>query len=308
MPLGFPLRSLLLKGEAVSKVYDVVASRIISCLESGTAPWRKPWIGGGPCNLVSRKDYSGINVLLLGCTPYASRYWLTYKQASTLGGNVRRGEKSTPIVFYSPLPAKTNASGEVESSSVGRCVLRYYSGFNLEQCEGIEAPEETNEAGRDVPPITLAEELFEGMPKRPMVYHGHGQAYYAPAVDEVRMPDRVRFESSEAYYSTLFHELAHSTGHKSRLNRLKGGSFGDSAYAAEELVAEVAACMVLASIGLESTLEQSASYCDGWAKRLRGMTSSQAVCRALTAATKAADWIRGTHSACKVDEAEAVNA
>ena len=283
----------------MTKVYDLVASRIVSCLESGVAPWRKPWIGGGPRSLVSRKDYSGINVLLLGCTPYASRYWLTYKQAATLGGNVRKGEKSTPIVFYSPLPPKVTGSGEVESSSVGRAVLRYYSGFNIEQCEGIDAPEEVIEAGRDVPAITLAEELFEGMPKRPMVYHGHGQAYYVPAIDEVRMPDRVRFESSEAYYSTLFHELAHATGHKSRLDRIKGGSFGGSAYASEELVAEVASCMVLASIGLESTLEQSASYCDGWAKRLRGMTSSQAVCRALTAATKAADWIRGTHAGCK---------
>jgi antirestriction protein ArdC len=296
-----------LKGEAVSKVYDVVASRIISCLESGTAPWRKPWIGGGPCNLVSRKDYSGINVLLLGCTPYASRYWITYKQAQSLGGNVRKGEKSTPIVFYSPLPAKTNASGEVESSSVGRCVLRYYSGFNLEQCEGIEKPEEAREV-REVPPIDIVEEVVQSMPKRPYIYHGHGQAYYVPATDEVRMPDRAVFETSEAYYSTLLHELAHATGHKSRLNRTKGSSFGSTSYAAEELVAEVASCMVLGYLGLDSTLEQSAAYCDGWAKRLRGMTSSQAVCRALTAASKAADWIRGTHSACKVDEAEAVNA
>lgn len=288
----------------MSKVYDIVASRILAAIESGTVPWRQPWIGGRPANLVSGKAYTGINTLLLGCSSYDSRWWLTFKQAKALGGSVRKGEKASPIVFYAPLPPKINGDGEVEGSSMGRAVLRYYSGFNLEQCEGIEAPEAATLAERpDLPPIEALEVTIERMPKRPEIHIGSERATYSPISDLVKVPTRLRFDSREAYYSTLLHELAHATGHRSRLNRLKpcGGS---RCYAEEELVAEVASCMVLAEHGIESETGQTAAYCAGWASRIRGMSSTQAVCRSLTAAVKAADWILGRSAAAAAAEAE----
>lgn len=279
----------------MSKVYDMVLDRIIGSLESGNIPWSRPWIGGSPANLKTRRNYSGINVFLCGCNSFRSRYFLTYKQASEMGGQVRKGEKSTPIVFYSPLPerAKTNASGEIELKR--GAILRYYSAFNLDQIDGIEDPDAAELESAGTPdPIQAVEDLVAAMPNRCPIEWGGQRAFYVPSLDRISMPDRERFTDSVRMYSVLLHELAHSTGHRSRLGRFKAGDVGNvTSYAAEELVAEVAACCTLASVGIDPPIEQAAAYCDGWASRLRSMTSAQAVCKALTAAARAADYMQG---------------
>jgi len=137
-------------------------------------------------------------------------------------------------------------------------------------------------------------ETVEAMPKRPPILWGGTTACYRPATDEVTMPDRSRFADAPSLYSTLLHELAHATGHKDRLGRRRD-AVGRSlvGYAAEELVAEVASCLVMQAAGLEPRVEESAAYCESWSRHLRGLDSAQAVCRAMTAAVKAADWIQG---------------
>lgn len=277
-----------------SKVYEMVRDRILGALERGVAPWRCPWVGGGrPTNLVTRREYSGINLILTQCSG-RSRWWLTYRQAAALGGQVRRGEKSTPIVFYSPIVTKSREDG-TKARVEGACILRYYSAFSLDQVEGIPDPDLGEPEGRHNPdPIEAIEAMVESMPKRPPILWGGTTACYRPATDEVTMPDRSRFSDASALYSTLLHELAHATGHKDRLGRRKNAA-GRSlvGYAAEELVAEVASCLVMQAAGLEPRVEESAAYCESWSRQLRGMDSAQAVCRAMTAAVKAADWIQG---------------
>lgn len=280
----------------MSKVYDLVRDRIVTALESGVSPWSKPWIGGAPANLKSGRSYSGINVFLCGCNTFRSRYFLTYKQAAELGGQVKRGEKATPIVFYSPLPGRVERtpSGEV---SLGRdgCVMRYYSAFNLDQIDGIEDPDLAEGLSTVAPdPIHEIESLVESMPNRCAIEWIGQRAYYSPLTDTVTMPDRERFSDSVRMYAVLLHELAHSTGHRSRLARFKTGDASKgTAYAAEELVAEVASCLTLASLGIDPPIDEASSYCAGWAQRIRGMNSAQAVCRAMSAASRAADYMLG---------------
>src|SRR5262249_37938096 len=197
-------------------VYQVITDRVIALLQQGTIPWQKPWQGAelAPQNLVSRKAYRGVNVFLLHAMSYTSPYWLTFKQAQELGGHVRKGEKACPVVFWKWL--EVEREGERERVPF----LRYYSVFNVAQCEGIEghvpsAPGSTREHS----PVEAAERIFQGMPKRPDVRHGLAQAFYSPSGDYVGMPAPEQFRSGEDYYSVLFHELTHSTGHESRLAR-----------------------------------------------------------------------------------------
>jgi antirestriction protein ArdC len=273
-------------------VYEIVTERIIEQLQRGVAPWRKPWTGtdGLPTNLVSGKAYRGINVWLLSMAGYASPYWVTYKQAQALGGNVRKGEKATPVVYYSRFDTKdTNPDGSKRQA----WVIRYYSVFNVAQCDGLTVPD-TAERPAFVP-LEEAARIVEHMPHAPKIEHGKDGAYYRPSADSVGMPDADRFDTSENYYSTLFHELAHSTGHTSRLDRpevMKTVHFGSADYSREELVAEMGAAYLCAQAGITATLSQHAAYLENWIKALRG--DSQLVVRAASAAQKAADYIMGT--------------
>lgn len=274
-------------------VYQIVTDRVISLLEAGTVPWRKPWAGGDyqfPRNLASGKAYRGVNVWLLSCAGFGSPYWVSYKQARDRGGNVRKGEKSSLAVFWKRLDIDDKQTGERKFVPL----LRYYNVFNVEQCEGLDYPKPEARAVDNFDAIAAAEAIVEAMPARPEITHNEPRAYYQRSTDRVNMPKRETFDAEAEYYSCLFHELTHSTGHESRLARLanENTNFGSSTYAKEELLAEMGASYLSASAGiLHRTVDNSASYIASWLGRLRD--DRKLVVMAAAAAQRAADFILG---------------
>jgi len=276
-------------------VYQIITDRLLALLEQGTVPWRKPWNygrEGGPLNLASRRYYQGINCFLLACTAFGSPYWLTYRQAQGLGGTVRKGEKGSPVIFWKIYEKE---DPEAEDGKKRLPMLRYYTVFNVEQCEGITSPAPDETTWKEHNPIEAAEAVQLAMPNRPIVEIGGTRAYYSPGFDRVRVPELFRYNKAEEYYSTLFHELAHSTGHKTRLNRegiTDPHFFGDAVYSREELVAEMSAAFICGHVGIENvTIQNSASYLQSWIKTLRG--DKKLAITAGAQAQKAADYILG---------------
>ena len=274
-----------------ASAYQVITDRIISLLEQGTVPWQKPWTGSDEAmSLVTQKAYRGINRFLLNISGYACPYWATLRQINKMGGKVQKGEKSTPIVFWKWLEKKDQETGEVKQLPV----LRYYWVFNIEQTEGIKVPEPDKPAERKFTPIEQCEIIIEYMPNRPVIQHKVQAAWYRPSADLINMPLPETFKNDESYYSTLFHELAHATGHESRLNRATltdMAPFGTSNYSREELVAEMTASMLCGETGIiNQTIQNSAAYIQGWLGKLRG--DSRLVVQAAAQAQKAADCIR----------------
>jgi antirestriction protein ArdC len=277
---------------ASRSVYEIVTARILEQLEHGVVPWRKPWRAELPCNLISGKAYRGVNVFLLASQGYGSRYWLTFQQTAKLGGHVKRGEHSTLVTFWHIGDERTRTCDDGTTEKTRPFLLRYYNVFNLEQTEGIDIPRVSSRPA--VNPVEQCAAIVEGMPHAPKQEQS-SHAWYRPATDTVGMPARGLFNSSEEYYSTLFHELTHSTGHASRVGR-EGieqlNTFGSESYSREELVAEMGAAMLSGISGIETkTLENSASYLQSWITRLRG--DSRLVISAASAAQKAADYILG---------------
>lgn len=274
-----------------ARVYDQITERIIALLEQGTVPWHKPWKAqtGLPRNLVSQKPYRGINVFLLIAAGYESPFWLTFRQAIQLGGAVRKGEKACPIVFWKQLAVEDEERKEPRNIPL----LRFYHVFNVAQCDGIEpaTPEkETLPNG-----ITKPVEIVANMPQPPLIKHGMTRAFYAPREDYVGMPMRERCGNEDEYYSTLFHELVHSTGHASRLNRVtltESAGFGSNPYCKEELVAELGAAFLCGQAEIaERTINNSAAYLQGWLEQLRN--DRTLIVQAAAQAQKAADFILG---------------
>jgi antirestriction protein ArdC len=267
--------------------YEIVTESIIKQLESGVAPWRKPWRTEMPANLISKKEYRGINLFLLAVLGYGSRFWLTYRQARALGGNVRKGQHGSQVVFWKfGEYSKENEQGEAEKHT--SILLRYYTVFNLEQCEGIKSPALVPV----VNPIEKCETIVRLMPNPPRSEQD-SQACYRPSNDTVGMPARSAFHFAEEYYSTFFHELTHSTGHPSRVGRegiMNHNPFGSEDYSKEELVAEMGAAMLCGVAGVESrTLDNSAAYLQTWINRLK--SDSRLIVSAAAQAQKAADYI-----------------
>lgn len=279
-----------------SDTYAAVTGRILDALEQGTAPWRRPWqkISGQPANALTGRAYRGVNVVLLGLSPYADHRWVTYLQASELGGHVRKGEASTEVVFWKPADRSREGEGEEPKRRVP--LLRTYRVFNAEQCEGLRlAPVGDELRARSAERIPRAESVLRHMPDPPAVVEGQRSAWYAPGEDSVGVPDISRFETADAYYATIFHELGHATGHPARLNRpgVRGTvRFGSEDYSREELVAEFASGFLCAAIGLDNSLMgNSAAYVAGWLRALRN--DAKAVVIAAGQAQRAADWIFG---------------
>jgi len=278
-------------------VYEIITDRIVKALENGTCPWHQPWNGKefAPRNLLSGKPYRGINAFLLAMFQNDNPYWLTFKQALQLGGNVRKGEKGMPVVFWTEWQPKNDKREPDDRDAIP--ILRYYTVFHADQCEGIETPALPNIALHEFARIEACEAIVNGMPSsRAKIEHKQPRAFYSPANDTVNMPSAERFESSALYYKTLFHELAHSTGHTSRLNR-KGiaelNVFGSDEYGREELVAEMTAAFLCGHAGINPFTEAtSASYLAGWLKAIKG--DSKLVVIAAAQAQKAADWILQT--------------
>jgi len=277
-----------------SSVYSIVTEQIIRQLEAGVAPWRRPWRCEPPCNLISGKPYRGINPFLLSPQGFGSRYWLTFNQAIKIGGHVRKGEKSSMVTFWNIGPEKITTSPEGITRKSKPILLRYYNVFNLEQTKNIADKLGIGSATPRVPDIAQCERIIANMPNRPHMDQS-SRACYRPATDTVSMPSRAAFESSEAFYSTLFHELTHSTGHASRIGR--DGiehieNFGSESYSKEELIAELGASMLSGVTGISpATIDNSASYLQSWIKVLKG--DAKLIVQAASGAQKASDYILG---------------
>jgi antirestriction protein ArdC len=285
-------------GNKRGSVYEVITDRIISMLEKGTVPWQKPWkvATGLPRNLISKKPYRGINTLLLHSMSYESPFWLTFHQAQQLGGMVRKGERACPVVFGKRVKEQDEQTGEENTYTV----LRLYNVFNTNQIQGLKnipAPVETPATVN-----TTAADIVALMPQRPEIKHGLAKAFYSPSTDIVAMPDRARFETEAGYFATLFHELTHSVGHPSRLNRptlMESAGFGSNPYCKEELIAEMGAAFLCGHAGIENTMENSAAYLQNWLEQLQN--DKTLIVQAAAQAQKAADFILGT----KFDETPA---
>jgi len=269
-------------------IYSEITQSIIEQLETGAAPWIKPWKADSSAdkNLVSQKPYQGINRLLLGMSSMVKGFsvpvWASYKQWEAIGANVKKGEKGTKIVFYSPVSKENKQTGDLEKYAV----LKTYFVFNAAQVEGIDiVPAETVAA--EFTAVELAEQRI--IKTGAAISHGGDAAFYMPSADRIQLPNKSAFDSEANYYATAFHELAHWTGSKNRLDRdLDKGRFGNPAYAFEELVAEMSAAFLCSDYGIQGELRH-AGYIGHWLKALR--EDSKAVFKAAALAQKAADYI-----------------
>lgn len=275
-------------------IYQEVTEKIMSEPEKGRIPWRCPWAKGGvglPTNLDSGKQYRGLNSALLSIPDYSSNYWLTYKQACAKGGQVRKGEKGTRIIFWKMLEKENQeAKGGKESIPL----LKTYCVFNLDQIEGIEKP--SIEPDKTVfSPIEACEKMVaEFALGFAPIRHCGTRAFYLPSDDSITLPDREVFFGSEGYYATLFHEAVHAPGHKSRLNRegVQGSSFfGDEVYSQEELIAEMGSAYICAMAGItnDNLIQNSGAYISSWMAALR--QDKKLFFKACVAGQKACDYI-----------------
>ena len=291
----------------MSKHYEKITDQIIKMLEGGTIPWRKPWNAAGsvPTSLSSGKPYRGMNQMILGMTAlienYSSPFWGTYRQIEAHGGQIRKGERSTSVILWKPIE-KINEEGE----KVKRFFMTTFAIFNAEQAEwpnGIPAGPEMI----DHDPIAEAEAIASAyFANGPAFSAGGDRAFYSPSLDAIRIPEMGTFGNVAEYYSTLFHEMTHSTGHALRLNRdgvTEGHYFGTPDYSKEELVAEMGAAFLCATVGINpnENLSNSAAYIASWLKALNN--DPKMIVEAASKAQKAADLIVGASVANEESEA-----
>lgn len=287
-------------------VYERITAAIVAELEKGVLPWRKPWTSGCSGTPVVRlprrangERYRGVNVLMLWAAAaakgYASPFWMTYKQATTLGGQVRKGEKGEMVVYANVIEKKVTAEdGSEEERRIP--FMKGYTVFNAEQIDGlpekfyvVEAEPETpaESETRDKKRVERAEEFFKNTGMN--VHHGGDRAFYNLFTDHVQMPEFEDFRDEVGYYSTLAHEGVHWTGHTTRLDR-EFGTFGTEPYAREELVAELGAAFLCADLDLvPETRPDHAAYIGSWLKILKD--DKKAIFKAATKAQAAADFL-----------------
>jgi antirestriction protein ArdC len=293
-------------------VYCTVTSQIIDAIEKGVGNWRMPWHTTGrdafsPINITSKKAYRGINTLCLWAAADAKGYdsgeWGTYKQWQERKAQVRKGEKSTTVVFwkFANDARETQDGGEDVPACASRLMFaRAYSVFNASQVDGYTAkPEPLPAIGER---IACAETFFSTTGAR--LSHGGNRAFYSPAEDRIQMPRFEAFAEKLSYYGTLAHEHIHWTSKAERCDRQLGKRFGDSAYAAEELIAELGAAFVCAQLGLESEpREDHAQYIQSWLKVLKA--DKRAIFTAASKAQQACDWLVNRAGSLSVAEVAA---
>ena len=304
------------KGIQRDNLYRDITDKIIAELEQGIVPWVQPWTStrqlcplGLPVNGLTRRSYSGINILLLWSAleerGFASPYWVTFKQCIAMGGSVRKGEKGTHVYFadkFVPQKEKTRAA-ETGDEPNAIAFLKRYTVFNAEQCDSlpkglIAAPVTKSE--RQIVPEAEALIAATGADFRV----GGDQAFYVPSEDFIRIPNQTAYPDQINYYRTAFHELGHWTGHKTRLDRNLTTKFGTVDYAREELVAEMATAFVCASLGIVPTVRH-ADYIGNWLQVLK--EDGKAIVRAASLASKACDFILAfkaeAHSSTDLEQA-----
>jgi antirestriction protein ArdC len=275
-------------------IYEIITDRILDQLEKGTIPWHKPWTGGldRAYNYVSNKAYSVLNQMLL---KHADAY-LSFKQIQDLGGKIKKGAKSEIVTFWKIIPIKEK---DKDGNEVTRRIpiLRYYNVFWIGDTEGIERKEVERVAHDPVEEAENIINLYMNSENHPRLEREKtsNRAYYRPSTDTVVVPEIGQFHNVEEYYSVLFHELTHSTGAESRLNRIKAGQvhFGSESYSKEELVAEIGAATLTNIAGLETekSFNNSADYIKGWSSALK--ENKRMIVEASSKAGKAVNYILG---------------
>lgn len=278
-----------------NKTFDIatiVTNQIIEALEKGTIPWKKPWKTLTPMNLITKHEYQGINLLLLSLSDQSSPYYLTFKQLQYLGGSLKQGTKGYRVIYWKVIEYKRKTKdNEIERLEIP--MMRYYTVFNIEQCFGIpenKIPKETN----NFKPIKTCEDIVNNMPGKPHIIAAQSSYYYR-SMDTIGIPDKDDFTSEEEYYSTLFHEIVHSTGHVNRLNRFLPLSAYDAVdeYSEEELIAELGNAYLCAHTHISpKTIDNQTGYINHWLSRLNN--NKRLLIKASSAAKKAVDYILGT--------------
>lgn len=270
----------------------MVTNLIIQRLEAGVVPWHMPWktAGAMPRNLMSKKTYRGFNFWYLLSMGFERPFFLTFNQVKELGAAVRKGAKSFQVVFWKMMESREDPLKKIP-------YLRYYRVFHVDDVEGIPASKlpANEQHDQDFDPVGECDRLVELWNDSPKIVQGAEYACYVPAIDTVRIPNPRRFFKAEEYYSTLFHELVHSTGHARRLNRhskFPNHKFGSADYSQEELVAEMGAAYLCGVCGIENaTIDNSAAYINGWLQKLKN--DKKFVLQAASYAQLATDYIIG---------------
>jgi antirestriction protein ArdC len=280
--------------------YQRITNEVIQHLEKGEIVWRKGWSSAGlPKNIYSGNTYRGWNVFWLNFATilyqYKTPYFLTFKQATAAGGHIKKGEKGHLITYWAtikPGANKNTSDNETDDERTFR-VPKFFTVFNLDQTEGVNLPQAENQIKTEFETIQACEAIIEAMPQRPEIRHGGARAFYVPSHDYVQLPQRELFKSNAEYYSTAFHELAHATGHQSRLNReelVASDGFGNELYSKEELTAEFTAAFLTGICGIEQpVIENNAAYIQGWLRELKN--DKRLLLKAATQAQQAADFV-----------------
>ena len=290
---------------ATQKQYDAITNWMIDALDEGYIPWRRPWANATsgnlnrPHNAATGHTYKGLNPLILSFTAWRKGYltnqWLTYLQAESLGGNVIRGERSTLVSFWKIVQAKKESEDDKPNSFP---VLKMPRLFNVAQCENLKLPNRENVAPEDPKwtPQEKAQSIIDsyiGKHGPKVMRFGGDDAFYSPSHDFIQMPEQNQFANPDGFYAVAFHEMGHSTGHSSRLQRFgdndKSAKFGSPVYSKEELIAEMTSAFLADESGIESTLKNSAAYIKNWLRVLQN--DRKMVVTAASAAQKAADLI-----------------
>ncbi len=277
-------------------IYQTITDRFIEQLKQGTVPWQQPWISSVQ-NIISRKPYRGINTFTLGMTDRTSPFWLTFKQALDLGGHVKKGAKSLPVIYYKILEKRDGAGTPImreDGQPVRVPLVRWANVFNLDQTEGIESPKIEAVQSR-TQPLEKAASIVENAKLCPIRHAGFA-AVYSPKEDEIRLPAPTTFRSREDYYQTLFHEMTHATGHEKRLNRegiTQPVKFGSERYSKEELIAELGAAFLSNEAGTlnQVQFDNSAAYLASWIQKFEN--DPKMIVSAASQAQRSADLVLG---------------
>ncbi len=278
-------------------VYDVITQKIIEKLNKGCVPWHKGWFTRPAVSHETGRPYSFLNQILLEGN---GGEWLTFKQVEKEGGKIKKGEKGSVVMFFTWKEEEMkDANGNPLFDNDGDPKIKkipipkYYYVFEVGQCEGIERKYAPNLKKHDT--VKEAEELIENYkannPKLRITERVSNRAYYSLTEDEIILPEKGQFSSVNEFYSTAFHEMVHSTMTADRCNRdeARFGGFGDKVYSKEELVAEIGACFLCDSVGIEGTFDNSASYINSWLKKLKD--DSKFIVTAAGKAEKAVEYI-----------------
>ena len=292
-------------GEDRASLYDEITDKIIADLEAGRVPWVQPWGTAAakaplamPQNASTRRQYSGVNVLILWGSMiehgFTGQSWLTFRQALSLGGHVRKGERGTTVVYADRFIPNDEKKRAAESGEEPQAIpfLKRFTVFNTDQCDAL--PDEIVTIAPPPPPGVIEPEVEALIKSTGIDFRiGGNRAFYIPSEDYVQVPPPAAYFEPINWHRTALHELGHASGHRSRLNRDLSGAHGSKKYAFEELIAELCAAFSCASLGIVPTVRH-ADYIGSWLDVLR--EDNRAIVRAASQASKAADWLLGFRS------------